>query len=162
MTFRKLTARRAAGYRGPLLRPWLAAGWCMVAVLVALCLTPLETLPLDSLSHIDKVYHCLAFAELMWWFAVVSPVAAWWRLVGWLAGLAVGIEIAQSFIPLRAASVGDVVADLFGLVLGAAVALATPAGFPSMRSAKCAQNPPETPPPASVPDTTRDPTRRRS
>lgn len=160
MADRGLFARRAAGYSGPLLRPWLAAGWCMVGLLLVACLIPLKSLPLDRIAHIDKVYHCLAFAELMWWFGVVTPVAAWWRLACWLAVLAVGIEIAQAFEPFRSASAGDVAADLLGVALGAALALATPAGFPSPRSAKFTENPLEPPQPARVPGTVQDPSRR--
>lgn len=149
-------------YAGPLLRPWRAAGGGMVALLVVLCLSPLKHLPLDEITWIDKVYHLVAFAELMWWFAVVRPTDAWWRLAAWLAGLGAGIELAQVLVPYRSGSFGDLAADLLGVALGAGLALLTPAGFPPVRPAECGQIPPVVARPEGAPDTTvRDDTRRR-
>ena len=117
-------------------RTWLGLGWLMVVMVLALCLTPLKTLPLDNVQSIDKVYHLIAFMALMWWFVVALPAARWPGVVLLLALLAIGIEITQRYVPYRAASVADVLADMTGVLLGAGLAWLTPAGFPPLRGPK--------------------------
>lgn len=71
----------------------------------------------------DKVKHVLAFAtlagglSLFWGFR-------WWCVAAGLLLYGIGIEVAQSFIPGRFASVWDVVADCVGIALGLLVAAA--------------------------------------
>jgi VanZ family protein/UDP-2,3-diacylglucosamine pyrophosphatase LpxH len=79
-----------------------------------------------SLPHpLDKVVHAsvyAVFAYLMDWALQAPGTLPTYRRHGWvfLLGLAYGIsdEIHQAFVPLRDASVGDVLADAFGLLVG--------------------------------------------
>jgi len=61
------------------------------------------------------------------------PRARWLRTGLLLALLGIGIEFAQGFVPLRAPSFADVVADTLGVLLGALLAQLTPAGLPAWR-----------------------------
>ena len=69
-------------------------------------------------AHADKLQHASGFL-LLW----VVGIRAWPRqsvaLTVGLLLLGVGIEVAQSFTPLRLASPADVLADAFGIGLGA-------------------------------------------
>ena len=69
-------------------------------------------------AQADKLQHALGFLVL--WFV---GIRAWPRhtftLIVGLLVLGVGIEVAQSFTPLRLASPADVLADAFGIGLGA-------------------------------------------
>ncbi len=114
-------------------RAWLAAGWLQTVALVVLCLLPLERMPGPDLPWTDKLYHAASFTLLMWWFAVAVPRGQWPRTALLLALLGIGIEFAQGFVPLRAPSFADVVADTLGVLLGALLARCTPAGLPAWR-----------------------------
>jgi VanZ family protein len=114
-------------------RAWLLAGWLQVLAVVVLCLLPLQRLPGPDLPWTDKVYHAAAFALLMWWFAVAQPAAARRGTALWLVLLGVGIEFAQGFVPFRAPSLGDVVADALGVLPGWLAAHATPRALPAWR-----------------------------
>jgi len=115
---------------------WLGLGGCQCALLLVLCLLPLPALPGNEWSWSDKDYHALAFACLMAWFAVATPRGGWWRVALTLLGFGIVIECAQSFVPYRSASAGDVLADLAGIALGTWVASVLPAGFPPLCPAK--------------------------
>lgn len=109
---------------------WLRLGWLQTAALVFLCLIPLTSLPGEDIPFSDKLYHALAYTQLMWWFAVALPRRAWWRVGLSLAMLGIGIEIAQAYVPFRGPSVADAVADGLGVLLGAAAARITPFRLP--------------------------------
>ena len=70
------------------------------------------------IAQTDKLQHTLGFLVL--WFV---GIRAWPRhtftLIVGLLVLGVGIEVAQSLTPLRLASPADVLADAFGIGLGA-------------------------------------------
>lgn len=77
-----------------------------------------------SFEHMDKVLHVLAFASLA---CVASCSWAPSQRANWLIALGltaygVFIELVQSHLPLRQASVADVAADVVGLALGLALA----------------------------------------
>lgn len=116
-------------------RLWLGLGWLQTAVLVVLCLLPLRELPGSAIPWSDKLYHGAAFAGLMWWFAVAIPRAGWPRAALGLTLLGIAIEFAQGFVPFRAPSLADGVADFAGVLLGALAARLTPAGLPAWRPA---------------------------
>jgi VanZ family protein len=130
MTRREIAASPATP---PGRRAWFIAGWVQVVVLVVLCLLPLERMPGPDLTWTDKLYHAGAFALLMWWFAVAQATRShrWSALLLLLLGIA--IEFAQGFVPLRAPSGGDAVADGLGVLLGWLAARATPRALPAWR-----------------------------
>jgi len=80
-----------------------------------LALTPLSMPVIDTWN--DKVKHLLAFAALAFGLRRYWGLS-WWVVLAGLTGYGVGIELAQSFIPNRVASWGDVVADVAGIVGG--------------------------------------------
>ncbi len=87
-------------------------------VLIALVsLAPQEALPPVGLW--DKLQHLLAYGAL----ALVGGVAFPGRrrllvLGGWLVLLGCALELAQAEIPGRFASIGDALANAFGVALG--------------------------------------------
>ena len=90
---------------------------------------PGDTLPLPALFGIDKVAHCLVYAALAVTVCYAFPSWAEWPAGRW-RGLTVvlfclfyGIsdEFHQSFVPNRDVSLGDLVADTIGGLLGVMV-----------------------------------------
>lgn len=97
----------------------LAVGrWGTVLALLLITYLALTTLPMPVVgSWNDKVKHVLAFAALAFGLRRYWGLS-WWLVAAGLTGYGVGIELAQSFIPNRVASWGDVVADVAGIVGG--------------------------------------------
>lgn len=70
----------------------------------------------QTFQHVDKVGHVGSFLALSF-LAHYAFKPKWYYLVGALAGYAVLIELVQSRLPYRTASIGDIIADLSGIVL---------------------------------------------
>lgn len=88
-----------------------------------LSLIPAPTVPQVTETADDKIAHCLAYAVLMAWFAMITPRASWWRLAGAVIGLGITLEICQALLPYRTASFADALANTLGVVIGVGVAL---------------------------------------
>lgn len=114
-------------------RLWLSLGWLQTLALIVLCLLPLRELPGSEIPWSDKFYHGASFALLMWWFAVALPRGRWRRAALLLTLLGVAIEFAQGFVPLRAPSLADALADFGGVLFGTFIARTTPARWPAWR-----------------------------
>lgn len=65
--------------------------------------------------------HFGAFAALACSGLTGYPSSRFWLLVG-LVAFAVGIEIIQTYIPVRSAEVADFLADIVGIFVGLATA----------------------------------------
>lgn len=76
----------------------------------------------DWFPHADKVRHAGAFAVFALW-VLVADLRPRWLWAAALLAYGVGIEWAQSYVPQRDASWGDVVADAMGIALGIAAGL---------------------------------------
>lgn len=121
---------------------WQPLFWLSLTATLVMLLAPAETvlqikiwladwLPfvqqldaLDATQHSDKWIHFGVFALLGWlgsqaWH--MKSVARHPLLIG-LLFMAVGTECIQHWVPGRSASVGDLLADLAGLMLGLLVA----------------------------------------
>ncbi len=101
----------------------LALGWLYAAAIVWLSLTPSP--PQLDVTHIDKLEHFLAYAVLMFWFAMAYPGTKA-RLAygaGWIA-LGVALEFAQEATGSRSFDLADMAANTLGVVAGAAAARA--------------------------------------
>ncbi len=91
--------------------------WCAVIAVGVVSLLPRETLPETGLW--DKLEHAAAYAILC-----VAGVVSYPRKRARLAlliGLAMyggALELLQSFVPGREASIADVIANTFGVVIG--------------------------------------------
>jgi VanZ family protein len=101
---------------------WLAIGWLLVAVVVALSLTPKLPKVAAGIDHADKIGHFLAYFALMSWFGFIyRPSAhAWIALL--LVLLGVALEIVQYFTAYRWFSFADMVANALGVMAGFAFA----------------------------------------
>jgi VanZ family protein len=107
-----------------LLRPRLwAGGWFVLASVISVLYLLPEAGP-PGTANIDKVTHLLAFASLGFASVLAAPRPgpnARLAISVILAGL---LEWLQSFVPGRECSVFDGAANLAGLALGIAAALA--------------------------------------
>jgi VanZ family protein len=92
---------------------WKLVFWANCGLLLYLTLSPMVYHgPL--FPNIDKVYHFIGFAAFAGFLSLAYPRLKAWKVivVGAMVGLL--IEIAQHFIPSRAASIGDLAADVLG------------------------------------------------
>ncbi len=98
--------------------------WCAVIAVGLVSLLPRETLPETGLW--DKLEHAAAYAILCV-IGVVSYPRRRTRmaLVIGLVACGVALELLQSFVPGREASVADVIANTFGVVIGFAASMLT-------------------------------------
>ncbi len=100
---------------------WLAIARIGVALIIVLSLVRMP----DVGVHVpegDKIGHMLAYACVMAWYALLcaTPGALWWRAAALLA-LGIALEFAQSRTGYRSFDVRDMLADAFGIALGAAL-----------------------------------------
>ena len=102
---------------------WLVGGLLVMALVLALALTPASRLTTISFLS-DKAAHFLAFAAMMTWFCGVFrlPMTPWVG-IGLLA-FGVLIEWLQGMLPYRYADMRDVYADVLGIVAGWTLAIA--------------------------------------
>lgn len=90
-----------------------------IAVLAVILFTGLRPEPVPQVfDQQDKLHHLLGFAALMF---TLRLAFAQWRVVWAVAaclGAAVVIELAQGLLPNRWASLGDMLANTLGVLLG--------------------------------------------
>ena len=112
-------------------------GWILVATIVIFSLIPgVPLLPKISDGYDDKIAHGFSYAVLMAWFAVAEREILW-RKIGFLAfSLGCALECCQALLPYRTASLGDIVANSQGILVGAVVAIFLTTGSRSLRRAK--------------------------
>lgn len=95
---------------------WLTVGvawWALIAVF-SLVSTPHIPMP----GSMDKLYHASSYAVLMgWWLQLFPRPPARLLLAAVFILFGVGIEVLQSFHPLRHFDVGDMLANGSGVVL---------------------------------------------
>lgn len=104
---------------------WFGLGclWIMIVCYLSLTSTP-PALP--ATDHSDKVAHALAYALLtLWWLQLYSRWVQRWIIIAGSVLLGTGIEVAQSFHPLRYFDVWDMLANCVGVTL-AILACLTP------------------------------------
>ncbi|SMO80791.1 VanZ like family protein [Thalassovita litoralis] len=101
---------------------WLFLSLCLVGIVSVLTLMPMPDWSKQGSVGIDKVYHILAFAALIWPTACLLPQLL--RPAGFFL-LAYGglIELIQPLVGRSADSL-DLLADGLGILLGASVGLA--------------------------------------
>jgi len=92
---------------------WIA--WGLALTVVILCVIPAPQLV--EVSNVDKVEHVLAFAALSFVFLRAYHRHTLWVITGCVV-LGLAIELVQYFIPWRSAEFADLVADVFGVLLG--------------------------------------------
>ena len=77
----------------------------------------------------DKWVHAVTFAVLALWFSGQYARRSYWRLIMGLVAFGVLIEMTQRMVSYRSAEWTDLLADLLGLAVGMAVALAGAGGW---------------------------------
>ena len=101
---------------------WTLIGYGLIILVVVLSLSP--TLPqLLNFFWADKVYHLLAYAVLMLWFAQLHPKARYGWLVFFFIALGILLEVLQLQWTTRSGDVWDVAANSLGTILSWGLAL---------------------------------------
>jgi VanZ family protein len=100
-------------------RLWLVIGWLLLIFVIWITLTPSPPTELQTIPHLDKTGHFLAYVALTGWFAAVLPGRKWLTTLT-VAFILMGgaLEILQGFTG-RDPSWFDWLIDSGGAVLGA-------------------------------------------
>ena len=103
---------------------WGVLGAMLLALLLYFCLEPAGQGGVFLLP--DKLSHLLGFFALTVWFAALVERRLYVPVGLLMLATGIGIEIAQDLMALgRSAGFADVYADLFGIVLGLSLSLAS-------------------------------------
>jgi VanZ family protein len=103
-------------------RAWLVISWIIVVMAVAVCLMPMNRLPLPAGAN-DKVEHTVAYVLLSLWFAGIYPRSRYPIIAISLFLMGVGIEFAQGAMHYgRQADFHDVIANSSGILVGLTLA----------------------------------------
>jgi len=114
-------------------RRWQIAGTVLLAMVLAGALLPTDwfwSKGSDSTFFItDKWVHGVTFAVLALWFSGQYARRSYWRLIMGLVAFGLLIEMMQRMVSYRTAEWMDLQADLLGLAIGMAIALAGAGGW---------------------------------
>ncbi|MGH8278623.1 MAG: VanZ family protein [Gammaproteobacteria bacterium] len=100
-------------------RFWLAVGWLLVAFVIWITLTPSPPSELQTIPHLDKTGHFLAYVALTAWFTAALPGRKWLTALTVTFIIMGGVlEILQGFTG-RDPSWFDWLIDSGGALLGA-------------------------------------------
>ncbi len=95
---------------------WVGVGWLLVGVVVFVSLAPLDA---DTdLGVSDHTGHVIAYFVLMVWFGGAYRRHRHVRIAGLLVLLGLAMETLQGLMGFRAVEAKDIVANLFGVLLG--------------------------------------------
>jgi VanZ family protein len=94
--------------------------WKFLLLIIGLVLLYVTLMPSvhvhSHFRHMDKVFHFIGFGAFAFALMLAFPrLKVYWVILVSM-GLGVSVEIIQSFIPRRAFSYWDMVADLFGIL----------------------------------------------
>lgn len=114
-------------------RRWQIAGIFLLAIVLAFALVPPDWFrfgdPGSPLFISDKWLHGFTFMALALWFSGQYARHSYWRLILGLTAFGLLIEVTQRMVAYRTADWLDLVADLFGISVGMAIALAGVGGW---------------------------------
>jgi VanZ family protein len=113
-----------------------ALGWILVTAIIVLSLIPGAPLPNITHDYDDKIAHSFSYALLMAWFAAAERKILWPKIASLVFLLGCALECCQALIPYRTASLGDIVANSLGILIGAIIAIVLTTGSRSLRRAK--------------------------
>ena len=97
---------------------WLAGGWLLVCVVVALSLWPRLPRVDIGLDHLDKIGHALAYASLMAWFGFIYQKRSHAVVFVLLVALGALLEAAQYALGYRMFELVDLAANTLGITVG--------------------------------------------
>ena len=114
-------------------RRWRIAGIFLLAIVLAGALVPADWLwpkgPDMPFVFSDKWMHGITFTVLALWFSGQYARHSYWRLFTGLVAFGLLTEITQRMVSHRTAEWMDLLADLLGLAIGMAIALAGAGGW---------------------------------
>jgi len=114
-------------------RRWRLAGYLLLSLVLAAALLPAHWFwPPGSTSlidNLDKWLHGITFTVLALWFSGQYARNSYWRLIIGLAAFGLAIEVAQRMVSYRTADWMDFAADIAGVAVGMAIALAGVGGW---------------------------------
>ncbi|NOQ90346.1 MAG: VanZ family protein [Gammaproteobacteria bacterium] len=103
---------------------WMTIGYALVTLVVFLSLT---SNPVDTgleFPYQDKLFHALAYFALMAWFSQIYHDKFQRNMIAFVfVFMGFTLEYLQSFDPNRFAEMGDMAANITGVVLGFSMAL---------------------------------------
>ena len=112
---------------------WRIAGIGILFVILALAVLPTlwfwSVISYSKFPLLDKWLHILTFLFLFLWFSGQYTQNGYWRPGTGLLAFGLLIEIAQRTVSYRTVDRMDLMADLAGISLGAAIALAGLGGW---------------------------------
>ena len=109
---------------------WRLAGIALLLAVLFAMIMPTLWLPTPSrIPLADKWLHLLTFLFLSLWFTGQYSRQSYWRLVLGLVAFGALIELGQEMIPYRSAEWKDLVADVAGIGIGLAIAVAGLGGW---------------------------------
>ncbi|MEX0900138.1 MAG: VanZ family protein [Gammaproteobacteria bacterium] len=97
---------------------WLAGGWLLVCVVIALSLWPRLPRVDIGFEHLDKIGHGAAYAALMAWFGFIYQRHSHAIIFGLLVSLGIALEGAQYALGYRMFELLDVGANTVGIAVG--------------------------------------------
>lgn len=114
-------------------RRWQIAGIFLLAIVLAFALAPPDWFrlgdPGSQFFIADKWLHGLTFVALALWFSGQYARHSYWRLILGLTAFGLLIEVTQRMVAYRSADWMDLMADLLGIGVGMAIALAGAGGW---------------------------------
>ncbi len=103
------------------LRYWLAGGWLLVLLAIAMSVVP--GLPTFTVQYSDKIFHAASYFILMAWFAGIYLRSRYWLIALALAVLGIGLEFGQTLFPYRFFDPWDIAANITGVAIAWLLAL---------------------------------------
>ena len=114
-------------------RRWQIAGIFFLVIVLAAALVPADWFwpegPHSPFFLSDKWLHGITFAALALWFSGQYARYSYWRLMTGLVAFGLLIEVTQRMVSYRTADWMDLLADLLGVAVGMAIALAGAGGW---------------------------------
>ncbi len=95
---------------------WLGLAWSWLAIIIYLSLTSVQVPVVVAWQ--DKAGHFFMYAVPMWWFIQLYPKQRHWLIAVGLFLLGGGLEVAQSFHPLRFMDYSDAITNGMGILAG--------------------------------------------
>lgn len=112
---------------------WRVAGALLLLAVFVSTLVPAIWFRYDFnfrvLVDSDKLAHFVIFLVLTVWFSGQYSLRSWWRMALGLLIFGVAIELCQRLTSSRSAEWLDLVADVFGIAVGLAIARAGAGGW---------------------------------
>ena len=94
--------------------------WKFLLLIIALVLLYVTLMPSvhvhSHYRHMDKVFHFIGFGAFAFATTLAFPLLKTYWVILVSIGLGISVEVVQSFIPRRAFSYWDMVADLAGIL----------------------------------------------